>query len=147
MIENMASAADYFFPAPRSPATKASDLISLNVQNAVAQPVPIIAAPAVPFQGWKAQKTVKACQEQWRALRIANQRTTTEKEYVVECRAGGVGARSALTRIAADAASSQAIAQKTVKPCQEEWRALRIANQRTPIEKTYVAQCRVARHG
>src|SRR5215510_6311799 len=28
MIENMASAADYFFPAPKSPATKASDLIS-----------------------------------------------------------------------------------------------------------------------
>jgi hypothetical protein len=146
MIENMASAADYFFPAPRAPATKASDLISLNVQGAVAQPAPIIATPAVPSQGWRAQKTVKACQEQWRALRIANQRTTTEKEYVVECRGGTVGARPPLARTAADAARSQAIAQRTVKLCQEEWRALRIANQRTPIEKTYVAQCSVSRH-
>src|SRR5262245_41333723 len=51
MIENTGSAAYYFFPAPRSPATKASVLISLNVQGAVAQPAPIIAAPAVPSQG------------------------------------------------------------------------------------------------
>src|SRR5262249_39439742 len=142
MIENMASAADYFFPAPRSPATKASVLISLNVQGAVAQPASIIAVPAVPSQGWKAQKTVKACQGQWRALRMANQRTTTEKEYVVACRAGGVGARSASARTGADAAPSQTKAKKTAKVRQEEWRALRIANQRTP----YVAQCRVARH-
>jgi hypothetical protein len=146
MIENMASAAHYFFPARRSPATNVSDLISFNVQGAVTQPAPIIAIPAVPSQGWKAQKTVKACQGQWRALRLANQRTTTEKEYVVECRAGGVGARPPLARTVADAAPSQAAAQKTVKLCQEEWRALRIANQRTPIEKTYVAQCLVARH-
>src|SRR5436309_15716872 len=63
MIENMASAADYFFPAPRSPATKASDLISLNVQGAVAQPAPIIAAPAVPSQGWRGKNI---CRAMWR---------------------------------------------------------------------------------
>src|SRR5262249_6073906 len=135
MIERMTSAAAHFFPAPKSPATKAPDLISLNVQGTIAQPASIIAVPAVLSQGWKARKTVKACQVQWRALRMANQRTTTEKEYVVDCRAGAVGARPALARTNADAAPSQAITQKTVKLCQEEWRALRISNQRTPIEK------------
>jgi hypothetical protein len=77
---------------------------------------PIIAAPALPSQGWKAQKTVKACQGQWRALSIANQRTTTEKEYVVECRAGGVGARPGLARAAVDAAPSQAIRAGVASP-------------------------------
>jgi len=147
MIEEMASAADYFFSALRSPASKAPELMPLNVVGAVVQPAAITAtAPAVRPQEWKAQKTVRACQAQWRALRIANQRTTTEKEYVAECRAGGAGARPALARTATDAAPSQTIAQKTVKLCQEEWRALRIANQRTTIEKTYVAQCRASRH-
>jgi hypothetical protein len=144
LIEDVASAAEYFSPALRLPVTtKASDLISLNVQRAVAQPAPIIAAPAVRFQGWKAQKTVQACQAQWRTLRIANQRTTTEKEYVAECRAGGVAAQLAPTT-AAPAVPSQAVAQKTVRVCQEEWRALRITNQRTTTEKINVAQSAIA---
>jgi hypothetical protein len=144
LIEDMARAADYFSPAPRSPVTKTSEPISLNVHGAVAQPAPIIAVPALPSQRWKAQKTIRVCQQEWRALRIANQRTTTEKAYVDECRAGGAAARSPLATTAAAVPSQRWKAQKTVRACEEEWRALRIANKRTTTEKTYVAQCRAA---
>jgi hypothetical protein len=41
------------------------------------------------------QKTVKACQEEWRADKAANQaKGITEKAYVVQCRAGGTAAQS-----------------------------------------------------
>jgi hypothetical protein len=127
MIGDLAGTADYFFPAPRSPTTDDLESISLN--------------------GWKAQKTIKGCQDEWRALRAANQRTTTQKQYVAECQTGGARGRLAFATNAAAAVISQAKTQKTVKVCQEEWRALRIANQRTTIEKTYVAQCRAGHHG
>ena len=140
MIEEMASAADYFFSALRSPASKAPELMPLNVVGAVVQPAAITAtAPAVRPQEWKAQKTVRACQAQWRALRIANQRTTTEKAYVAGCRAGDAGAQTTPTPTAA-----QPSFQKSVEACQEEWRAMRAANERTTTEKAYVAQCRAA---
>jgi type IV secretory pathway VirB10-like protein len=50
------------------------------------------------------------------------------------------------TMIALVAASSQALAQqKTVKACQEEWRANKAANQANGItEKSYVDRCRSA---
>jgi hypothetical protein len=142
LIEGMASAADYFFPAPKSPAT--SELVSLNGHGAVTQPAPIMAAPAVPSQVWKAQKTVRACQKEWRAIRAANQRTTTEKVYVTECQAGGAAAQPPPITTAS-AVSFPGVAQKTVKVCQEEWRATRAANQRTTTQKAYVAQCRAVR--
>jgi hypothetical protein len=145
MIGDLTSIADYFFPTPRSPTTDDLEPISLN-GGAVAQPAPIIAAPAVRSQGWRAQKTIKVCQDEWRALRAANQRTTTQKQYVAECQTGGARGRPAFATNAAAAAIPQAKTQKTVKVCQEEWRALRIANQRTTIEKTYVAQCRATYH-
>jgi hypothetical protein len=144
MIEDVASTADYFFHVAGSPSTNFSDPVSLNVQRASTQATPIIAAPAALFEGWKAQRTIKACQARWRALRIANQRTTTEREYVAECRVGGAGAWLKTATTTALAVSGQAGGQKTVKMCQEQWRALRIANQRTPTEKIYVAQCRAA---
>jgi hypothetical protein len=135
----------YFFPALESPETKASDPISLNVQgDAVAQPAPTIAAPAAPSQGGQAQKTVRVCQEEWRAFKAANQSNgITEKAYVAECRARATAGQSAPTTTA-PAGPSQGVAEKTVKMCQEEWRATRAANQRTTTEKAYVAQCRAA---
>jgi hypothetical protein len=93
---------------------------------------------------WAQQKTVKACQEEWRADKAANQaKGLTEKSYVAECRASGVTAQPA-TPAARPAASPQAATgQKTVKACQEEWRADKAANQANGItEKAYVVQCR-----
>ena len=103
------------------------------------------------------QKTIKACQEEWRANKAANQANgITEKSYVDQCRAGGVPTQptaapapsiapptspGATTR---PSRSSQTVAgQKTIKACQEEWRANKAANQANGItEKSYVDQCR-----
>jgi hypothetical protein len=132
----------YLLPTPSAPETKASDPTSLNIQGAVAQPAPIIAAPAVHSQGGAAQKTVKACQEEWRAFKAANQaKGITEKAYIAECRAGTVAASPT---ISVPAMPSEGVTQKTVKACQDEWRAIRAANQKTTTEKAYVAQCRTA---
>jgi hypothetical protein len=111
----------------------------------------IVGASLFSFPALAQQKTVKACQEEWRANKDANQaKGITEKAYVTQCRAG----TSAATPKAAPAASSSsdkkttaaapaATAQKTVKACQEEWRANKDANQAKGItEKAYVTQCR-----
>ena len=111
----------------------------------------IIGASLFSFPALAQQKTVKACQEEWRANKDANQaKGITEKAYVTQCRAG----TSAATPKAAPAASSSsdkkttaaapaATAQKTVKACREEWRANKDANQAKGItEKAYVTQCR-----
>jgi hypothetical protein len=90
------------------------------------------------------QKTVKACQEEWRADKAANQaKGITEKAYVAECRGGGATAQPAAPP-AGPAASPQAAAgQKTAKACRDEWRANKAANQASGItEKAYVEQCR-----
>ena len=51
------------------------------------------------------QKTAKACQEEWRANKVANQAAgITEKAYVDKCRAGGVAAAPAATPATAPAA-------------------------------------------
>ncbi len=111
----------------------------------------IVGVSLFSFPALAQQKTVKACQEEWRANKDANQaKGITEKAYVTQCRAG----TSAATPKAAPAASSSsdkkttaaapaATAQKTVKACQEEWRANKDANQAKGItEKAYVTQCR-----
>lgn len=111
----------------------------------------IVGASLFSFPALAQQKTVKACQEEWRANKDANQaKGITEKAYVTQCRAG----TSATAPKAAPAASSSsdkkttsaapaATAQKTVKACEEEWRANKDANQAKGItEKAYVTQCR-----
>jgi len=105
------------------------------------------------------QKTIKACQVEWRANKAANQANgITEKSYVDQCRAGGAPPQptaapapsiapppspGATTR---PSRSSQTVAgQKTIKACQEEWRANKAANQANGItERAYVDQCRSA---
>jgi hypothetical protein len=87
---------------------------------------------------WAQQKTAKACQEEWRADKAANQaKRITEKAYVAQCRTSVATARPV-------APSPQAATgQKTVKACQEEWRASKATNQANGItEKAYVLQCR-----
>jgi hypothetical protein len=114
----------------------------------------IIGASLFSFPALAQQKTVKACQEEWRANKDANQaKGITEKAYVTQCRAG-TGATAPKAAPAAASSSSDkskkttataapAPAQKTVKACQEEWRANKDANQAKGItEKAYVTQCR-----
>src|SRR5947209_12502391 len=85
----------------------------------------LLAGPAV-----AQQKTVKVCQEEWRADKAANQaKGITEKAYVAQCRAGGATAQPAAPPTSPAASPPQASGQKTVKACQEEWRADKAANQ------------------
>ena len=101
------------------------------------------------------QKTAKACQEEWRANKAANQANgITEKAYVAECRGGGAPVQPTAVPAtpAAPAPTSAAprvrptqttTGQKTVKVCQEEWRANKAANQAGGVtERAYVDQCR-----
>ena len=98
------------------------------------------------------QKTVKACQEEWRANKNANQSAgITEKAYVDKCRAGGAAAQPTATPAATPSAAttrapsptSAAPSHKTAKMCQEEWRANKAAYQAGGIaEKAYVDKCR-----
>ena len=49
----------------------------------------ILGASYLSFPAVAQQKTVKACQEEWRANKAANQaKGITEKAYVTQCRAG-----------------------------------------------------------
>ena len=113
----------------------------------------IVGVSLLSFPAVAQQKTVKACQEEWRANKDANQaKGITEKAYVTQCRAGGSAAKPAPAPAASPSsrekfsngtARSAATQQKTVKACQEEWRANKDANQAKGItQKAYVAQCR-----
>jgi hypothetical protein len=115
----------------------------------------IVGVSLLSFPAIAQQKTVKACQEEWRADKDANQaKGITEKAYVTQCRAGGSAAKPAPAPAAPAASSSSqkktatapapaATQQKTVKACQEEWRANKDANQAKGItQKAYVTQCR-----
>src|SRR5438552_7601818 len=103
------------------------------------------------------QKTVNACQEEWRANKDANQaKGITEKAYVTQCRAGGStttttapaappSEKKAATsqKKSTTAAAPAAGEQKTAKACRDEWRANKADNQAKGItEKAYVTQCR-----
>ncbi len=101
-----------------------------------------------------AQKTVKACQDEWRANKADNQaKGITEKAFVAKCRAGEPSAQPASAPAAkqspAPAAKSAAPSEarsapaKTAKVCQDEWRANKAAYQAAKItERAYVTKCR-----
>jgi hypothetical protein len=99
----------------------------------------IIGASVLSFPAVAQQKTVKACQQEWRANKDTNQaKGITEKAYVTQCRAGGATAQPTAAPAAAPAA-----AQKTAKACRNEWQANKADNQAKGItEKAYVTQCR-----
>jgi len=96
------------------------------------------------------QKTVKACQEEWRANRAANEAAgLTQKAYVDKCRVGAAAAQPAPKSAAKPAAAPKPAAKqpeaptKTVRACQEEWRANRAANEAAgTTQKAYVEKCR-----
>ncbi len=93
------------------------------------------------------QKTVKECQEEWKANKAANKANgVTEKAYVAQCRGGAASAQPTAAPAAAPTPArppkAAASGQKTVKDCQEEWRANKAANKANGItEKAYVAEC------
>jgi hypothetical protein len=116
-------------------------------QTTATPPAPA-AAPAASTAAAPGQKTAKACQEEWRANKAANQANgVTEKAYVDQCRGGAAPAQTTATPPAPTAApptsTAAAAGQKTAKACQEEWRANKAANQANGVtEKAYVDQCR-----
>jgi hypothetical protein len=60
-----------------------------------AQPAAPPAKPAAAPQAAAKKKTVKVCQEQWRANKAANQTNgITEKAYVEQCRSDGAAAQA-----------------------------------------------------
>ena len=91
------------------------------------------------------QKTAKACQDEWRANKAANQANgVTEKAYVASCRGGAPSQATSTPAAASPSAVPQTpTGQKTSKACREEWRANKAANQANGVtESAYVDQCR-----
>lgn len=119
----------------------------MNRQISVVMCSAVLALMTVSSSAIAQQKTAKACQEEWKANKAANQANgVTEKAYVATCR-GGAAPISAAAPAAAPAPSPAAPraapGQKTAKACQEEWRANKAANQANGVtEKAYVATCR-----
>lgn len=126
--------------AAAQPATKPA--AKSETKPAAAPTRPAATKPDAP------QKTVNACEEEWRANRAANQAAgVTQKAYVEKCRAGNVAAQPAVQPVAVpppkSAAAKSDAPQKTVKACEEEWRANKAANQKAGItQKAYVEKCR-----
>jgi len=83
--------------------------IMLTVSLAITG-IMVLSAPA-----FAQQKTVKACTEEWRANKAANQAAKiTEKDYVAKCRAAGMAAPApAVKPVTAPPAASTAPAPKT----------------------------------
>src|SRR6478736_9184520 len=126
----------------------------VNMRTILAISSAIIGASLLSFPVAAQQKTVKACQAEWRANKDANQaKGLTEKAYVTQCRAGGSAttaapapapsSKSSSKKKTTPAAAPAAGAQKTAKACRDEWRANKDANQAKGVTvKAYVAQCR-----
>jgi septal ring-binding cell division protein DamX len=113
----------------------------------VAMCAALLGLAALPSPVVAQQKTVKACQDEWRANKADNQaKGITEKAYVAQCRAGGSSAQPTSEPAATPAPTSSAATtapKKTVKACQDEWRANKPAYQAAKItEKAYVDKCR-----
>ena len=112
----------------------------------VAMCTALLGLSAFPLSVLAQQKAVKACQEEWRANKADNQaKGITEKTYVAQCRAGGTSAQPASPPVVTPPPTAQTSGpqQKTVKACQEEWRANKAAYQAATItEKSYVDKCR-----
>jgi len=95
------------------------------------------------------QKTVKQCQDEWRANKAENQtRGVKEKDYVAQCRGAAAATVPAAARAQAPSSPPPASAEKrkTAKECRSEWRANKADNEAKGItEKQYVEQCRTGR--
>jgi hypothetical protein len=117
----------------------------MSMWFSVAMCAALLGLAALPSPVLAQQKTVKACQDEWRANKADNQaKGITEKAYVAQCRTGGPSAQPASAPAATPAPIPSAATpapKKTVKACQDEWRANKADNQAKGItEKAYVAQ-------
>jgi hypothetical protein len=108
----------------------------LLLLSAALTAIAVFASPAV-----AQQKTAKACQQEWRANKAANQAAgLTEKAYVEKCRGGSAAATTTKPAVAPSTAAKPA---KTVKACEDEWRANKAANQAAGVtQKSFVEKCR-----
>jgi hypothetical protein len=114
---------------------------------AVAMCAGLVGLAAFPAPLLAQQKTIKACQGEWRANKADNQaKGITEKAYVTQCRAGGATAQPApspATPAPTPSAGAPAAPVKTAKACRDEWQANKAGYQAAKItEKAYVAKCR-----
>ena len=67
------------------------------------------------------QKTIKACEEEWRANKAANEAAKiTEKDYVAKCRADSAKPAAAMPPPAATKMSAPAAAKKPADPQEAE---------------------------
>ncbi len=122
----------------------------MKTQFAAALCSALITGMLVSSTSFAQQKTVRACQAEWRANKAANEAAgITEKAYVAKCRAASATTQPAAKPQAKSAAAPAKPAtrtkpaQKTVRECQAEWRANKAANQAAGItEKAYVEKCR-----
>ena len=84
------------------------------------------------------KKTIKACQEEWRANKAANEAAKiTEKDYVAKCRAGTEKPAAATTPAPAPATTPKTAAKKPADPqeaehareraCGADWKAEKAA--------------------
>ena len=103
----------------------------------------LIGLSTLSFPGLAQQKTVRACQQEWRANKAALQANgITEKAYVADCRAVGASAKPDTSTTVPTTPDQGAGTEKTIKACQAEWQAKRATGEVTGItEKAYVAQC------
>ena len=119
----------------------------------------VVCAVIVGALAWSAPvnaKTVKECEKEWRADKKANQaKGITEKAYVAKCRTPEAAAapkekstkkepaKEKAAEKKMDKTAAPAGGEKTVKACEEEWRANKKANQAKKITlKAYVEKCR-----
>jgi hypothetical protein len=107
----------------------------------------LVGLVALPISAAAQQKTVKACEDEWRANKADNQaKGITEKAYVAQCRGGSSAAQPAPAPGAnppSHTTAAPAASGKTASACRAEWRANKDANQSAGItEKAYVDKCR-----
>jgi len=107
----------------------------------------LVGLVALPISVAAQQKTVKACEDEWRANKADNQaKGITEKAYVAQCRGGSSTAQPAPAPGASQPSPATAAAPasgKTASACRAEWRANKDAYQSAGVtEKAYVDKCR-----
>jgi hypothetical protein len=119
----------------------------MRIWFSVALCAAVLGLAALPSGVLAQQKTVKACRDEWRANKADNQaKGITEKTYIAQCRAGGSSTQPTSPPAATAAPTpspATAAPRKTVKACQDEWRANKPAYQAAKItEKAYLDKCR-----
>ena len=105
----------------------------------------VVAFMSMPSPSLAQEKTVKQCEDEWRANKAENQaKGIKEKDYVAGCRGGTAATTAAPAAAPAEPGAAPATGKgKTAKECRAEWQANKAENQAKGVtEKAYVEQCR-----